>query len=93
MAIEGTLPIVYLSAYAVGSLLEATIFSIVLAYRLRDQDQTVELLTQQRQTNERQKEMFAVIGHELRTPVASMAMVAKDSDTSDISVAKHGIHL
>ena len=41
MAIGGTLPIEYLSAYTVGSLLEATVFSIVLAYRLRDQDQTV----------------------------------------------------
>ena len=29
--------------------------------------------------------MFAVIGHELRTPVASMAMVADDNDTSDFS--------
>ena len=38
---------------------------------------------------ERQKEMFAVIGHELRTPVASMAMVAKDSDTSDASARQH----
>ena len=85
MGMEGILPIEYLSAYAVGSLLEATIFSIVLAYRLRDQDQTAALLVQQRQTNERQKELFAVIGHELRTPVASMAMVADDNDTSDFS--------
>ena len=38
---------------------------------------------------ERQKEMFAVIGHELRTPVASMAMMAKDSDTSDSSARQH----
>ena len=89
MAVAGILPTEYISAYAVGSLLEATVFSIVLAYRLRDQDQTAELLEQQRQTNERQKEMFAVIGHELRTPVASMAMVAKDSDTSDASARQH----
>ena len=83
MAIGGTLPTEYVSAYAVGSLLEATIFSVILAYRLRDQDQTVALLAQQRQTNERQKELFAVIGHELRTPVASMAMVADDNETSE----------
>ena len=89
MGLEGILPIEYQSAYAVGSLLEATIFSIVLPYRLRDQDKTTELLEQQRQTNERQKEMFAVIGHELRTPVASMAMMAKDSDTSDSSARQH----
>ena len=86
LAAAGALPTEYISAYAVGSLLEATVFSIVLAYRLRDQDQAAALLEQQRQTNEHQKEMFAVIGHELRTPVASMAMVAEDSETSDAVV-------
>ena len=89
LAVNGALPQSYASGYAIGSLIEALIFSITLAYRLRDQDQTTELLEQQRQTNERQKEMFAVIGHELRTPVASMAMVAKDSDTSDASARQH----
>ena len=86
MAVIGVVSkIEYASAYAVGSLLEATVFSLALAYRLRDQEQTAALLAQQRQTNERQKELFAVIGHELRTPVASMAMVADDNDTSDFS--------
>ena len=89
LAVNGLIDRSFGIAYSVGAVAEALLFSIALAYRLRDQDQTAELLEQQRQTNERQKEMFAVIGHELRTPVASMAMVAKDSDTSDASARQH----
>ena len=48
-------------------------------------DQLESANHEKQQMVERQKEMFAVIGHELRTPVASMAMVADDSDTSDVS--------
>ena len=33
------------------------------------------------QTLARQKEMFAVIGHELRTPVAAISMVGRDTET------------
>ena len=36
-----------------------------------------------RETSERQRELFAVIGHELRTPVASIAMVTDANDLSD----------
>ena len=32
---------------------------------------------------EQQKEMFAIIGHELRTPVATVKMLTSDSDTQD----------
>lgn len=32
---------------------------------------------------ERQRSMFAIIGHELRTPVASIEMLSKDTDLSD----------
>ena len=85
LTLNGVLDRSFGIAYSVGSVLEALLFAIALAYRLRDQDQTSALLEQQRQTNERQKEMFAVIGHELRTPVASMAMVADDNETSDFS--------
>ena len=80
LAIKGVLPVAYHSAYAVGSVVEVTFFSIALAYRLRDRDQTVELLKQQKQNNELQKEMFAVIGHELRTPVAAIHMIGRDKD-------------
>lgn len=34
------------------------------------------------QTLERQREMFAVIGHELRTPVASIDMLLRDDETT-----------
>ena len=87
MALGEILPTEYFSAYALGGLLEATVFSIVLAVRAKHQEEAS--LEQQRKSNEVQKEMFAVIGHELRTPVASMAMVAKDSDTSDASARQH----
>lgn len=80
LAIKGNLPSAFLSAYAVGSIVEATVFSIALAYRLRDRDKTAELLEQQRRSSERQKEMFAVVGHELRTPVAAISMVGRDTD-------------
>ena len=89
LALNGIIDRSFGIAYSAGSVLEALLFAVALAYRLRDQDQTVELLRQQHQTNERQKELFAFIGHELRTPVASMAMVAKDSDTSDASARQH----
>ncbi|NRP51942.1 Sensor protein EvgS precursor [Marinobacterium sp. xm-v-242] len=77
---NGVLPFEFQSAYAVGSLLEATLFSVLLAYRLHDRDQTVDLLAHQRANNERQKEMFAIIGHELRTPVSIISMVADNAD-------------
>ena len=79
-AMLGILPSEYHAAFAVGGVIEATVFSIALAYRLRDQDQTVELLKEQKRLNERQKELFAVVGHELRTPVAAMSMIGRDSD-------------
>ena len=49
-------------------------------------DQLESANNEKQQIVDRQKEMFAVIGHELRTPVASMAMVAEDSETSDAVV-------
>ena len=81
LALRGTIPFFYATAHTVGSLVEAICFSIILSYRLRQLDQTEELLEEQRQTNERQKEMFAVIGHELRTPVAAISMIGRDTDT------------
>ena len=34
------------------------------------------------QTNQRQRELFAVVGHELRTPVAAMRMIVQDDSIS-----------
>jgi signal transduction histidine kinase/CheY-like chemotaxis protein len=40
------------------------------------------LVNELRTSSERQRELFAVVGHELRTPVASIEMVIKDEDLS-----------
>ena len=50
-----------------------------IASQEQDSRQRLELLM------ERQKEMFAVIGHELRTPVAAIDMLIDDEDQSDLS--------
>ena len=61
--------------YKRGALLKR----LVLRQDVTELMQTAEEL---RENSERQKELFSVIGHELRTPVASMAMIADDHDLS-----------
>ena len=58
----------------------------ILGLYLRERSQRVRfnrLNDQLSQSAETQKEMFAVVGHELRTPVATIAMVIDDEDQSD----------
>ena len=62
-------------AYKRGTLLKR----LVLRQDVTELMQTAEQL---REHSERQKELFSVIGHELRTPVASMAMIADDHELS-----------
>ena len=50
------------------------------AYDITEKQQ---LLEEKTATLERQRELFAVIGHELRTPVASIEMLSQDSQYSD----------
>ena len=50
------------------------------AYDITEKQQ---LLEEKTATLERQRELFAVIGHELRTPVASIEMLSQDSNYSD----------
>ena len=57
------------------------------AFDVTNERQTARELTQANtrlsELLERQRSMFAVIGHELRTPVASIEMLANDTDLSD----------
>ena len=59
LALNGFIDRSFGIAYSAGSVLEALLFAVALAYRLRDQDQTAKLLEQQRQTNERQSERWS----------------------------------
>lgn len=49
----------------------------------RDVSRRVEEKIRLKNLLEKQKEMFAIIGHELRTPVAAINMLAKDDQQSD----------
>lgn len=42
---------------------------------------------------EQQKELFAVVGHELRTPVAAISMVGRDSDLNDKSAREQIVEI
>lgn len=42
---------------------------------------------------EQQKELFAVVGHELRTPVAAISMVGQDSDLDDKSAREQIVEI
>ena len=66
-----------------GNLFEGLVFSGVLAYRLRNANRTTELLHVMESTLTKQKELFAIVGHELRTPVATIKMLTKDSSIKD----------
>lgn len=66
-------------------------FDEVVGIEITNVDITKEVLAKQElaaanaelnQTLERQREMFAVIGHELRTPVASIDMLLRDDETT-----------
>lgn len=52
-------------------------------YIRSDVTELQESLASMRLSNERQRDLFAVIGHELRTPVASVAMIVNDKAMSD----------
>lgn len=60
----------------VGSFFDVTAEKVAETELTRANARLSELL-------ERQRSMFAVIGHELRTPVASIEMLANDTDLSD----------
>ena len=77
-----------------ANLFEGIVLSGVLAYRLRLLDQTQSTLREKElllhelevskekisSTLEKQKELFAIVGHELRTPVAAISMIGRDLD-------------
>ena len=69
-----------------GHIFEGLIFSAALAHRLKAMDRTTELLKRVEQMLAdketlltRQKEIFAIIGHELRTPVSTISMLVSDN--------------
>ena len=52
-------------------------------YIRSDVTELQESISSMRRSNERQRDLFAVIGHELRTPVASVDMLINDNEMSD----------
>lgn len=77
-----------------ANLFEGIVLSGVLAYRLRLLDKTQSTLREKEQllheleisrasiasTFEKQRELFAIVGHELRTPIAAISMIGRDAD-------------
>ena len=76
---QGSLTVEFEQIGTLGILIESILFALVLSYRVQLLNRTEELAAQLAQKNEKQKEMFSIIGHELRTPVSAISMLAADA--------------
>ena len=52
-----------------------------------------ELRLEKERMLEQQKELFAVVGHELRTPVAAISMVGRDADIDAVSAREEIVEI
>ena len=59
----------------------------------RNQKENRDLAQQLENQLEKQREMFAVIGHELRTPVAAISMVGRDADFDAVSAREQIVEI
>lgn len=60
----------------------ASLYVLLGFYIALNRQVSAQVNSELRLSQERQRELFAVVGHELRTPVASIEMVIKDEDVS-----------
>ncbi len=75
---QGDLGVEFEQVGTLGVVIESILFALVLSYRVQLLNKTEALADELALKNEKQKEMFAIIGHELRTPVAAIRMLSQD---------------
>ena len=75
---QGDLGVEFEQVGTLGVVIESILFALVLSYRVQLLNKTEALAAELARKNEEQKEMFAIIGHELRTPVAAISMLSQD---------------
>jgi|GEM_PF-1077276 len=66
-------------------------YSVDVTDLIERQRQLEQLLANEEITTQRQREMFAIIGHELRTPVASIEMITSDEEI-DFESQRHHVN-